>query len=99
MRAKTIILLSTASALALPSAAFACDMEGPGSRFSAFAHMMANPDTAPPQPNPAPSTTAPASYSDDSRAKTTEPTPVDYNTPPSTTPAADTKPSDEAMTR
>ena len=98
MRTKSIILLSTASALAIPAAASACDLEGPGSRFSAFAHMTANPDPAPPQADTTATTRAP--YKDDSRdPQAAQPTPVDYNAPSAPAPADDVKPADEAVTR
>ena len=103
MRAKSFLLLSSATALAVPSAAFACDLEGPGSRFSAFAHMMANHALADVQPDALAPPQRPVSYKDDSRDARSVDTPssdtVDYNAPASGTSATDTNPSGEAVLR
>lgn len=100
MRTKSIMLLSSVSALVVPSAALTCDMEGPGGRFSAFAHMSANMDQASPQPTAPAQSSTPASYKDDSRdPEPFEPTPTDYNAPATAPSTSDAKPSEEAVTR
>lgn len=96
MRAKSIVMLSGLSVLAIPTATLACDLEGPGGRFSPFAHMnaiygqSAQVDA---------SATAATTYSDDSRdARTVDAEAVDYNAPPAPV-TTDSEPSGEVYTR
>lgn len=100
MRARSIVLLLTVSAFAIPTASFACDMEGEYARFSPFAHAAANVTQSTPQSGNADQAPMPVSYKDDSRdPKTAEPVPVDYNAPTNAPSLNDAGPSDEAVTR
>lgn len=100
MRARSIILLSSASALALPSAALACDLEGPGSRFSAFAHLVVQDPPAQSDASASVPAPQPVTYKDDSRdPKSVEPAPTDYNKPAETPSGSGAEPAGEAITR
>ena len=98
MRIRPILLLSSAS-LAIPSGAAACDLEGPGGRYSAFAHMAAAMDQTSSSPEVLSPPSAKSSYNDDSRSPAADTTPTDYNTPSTSAPATDAEPSGKAVTR